>query len=458
MKKPNIVYFFCDELRCDALSCYLEAPAGIETPNINWIAERGTVFEECYCNSPVCVPSRYSILTGLYPETTGVYHNEAARRAYNGKDRFITFPQVLEAEGYRTANFGKMHLPFGVNPFQLHDPQGSKISKEELKLCRDIVATKGIKSPIGGVYPSEYVYPPQTVTENALDWMKAQTEPYMVRISWLQPHTPVVVPEPYASMYSGLDFPVIDGTEAKLSLFERKYIENVNDGLTKEEAHQAKTSYYGLVRWVDDQVGRILAFLREQGTLEDTVLIFGADHGTMLGENHRYAKQTFARWSHRVPLLISYEKKLKSGIRRNDLCENLDLAKTLLRLLDIPVPDQFQGRDLFSDPEPDYVYASIGYGERESYTFPNKKYGKYIDGRGWPRRACIRSRSYRMDMNIQIDGKPAEEEERDIFLADLKNDPLEQYNVAKEDEYRETVRELERRLFDHIRKTEKELD
>ncbi len=449
-KKPNIVYFFCDELRCDALSCYHDAREGIKTFNIDEMAAMGTVFENCYSNSPVCVPSRYSIMTGLYPEATGVYHNEAAKRQDPQMAAYITIPQVLKEYGYRTANFGKQHLPQGVEPFEHHEAEGGHISHSWVKDCKAVVVTKGIASPIGGEFPENVKFPAETVTENAMAWIKEQTEPFMVRISWLQPHTPVLTPSPYSRVYEELSLPELGKEDAHLSQFEKKYIENVQDGLTEEEAHWAKVCYYGMVRWVDDQVGRILDVLKKKGILNNTILVFGADHGVMLGENHRYAKQNFSCWSQRVPLILAYDGFVEKGVRRWDLCENLDLGKTLFSLIGISAPDQFCGRALFSEKSPEFVYGSIGYGEPESYTFPNKKHGRYLKDRGWPRRACIRSVDYRLDMNIQIDGESVIGVEEDIFLADLKKDPWEQYNLADDETYWEIREVLRGRLLAHI--------
>lgn len=452
--KPNVVFLFCDELRCDALSCYKGAPEGIATPNLDWLAGEGALFEQCFCNSPVCVPSRFSLLTGLYPETTGVYHNEAAGRELPRRERYTTIPEVLERHGYRTANFGKQHLPMGINPFGIHNPQGGDFPAADVReYGSDIIATRGIKSLVGGVYSSLVSYPPEQVTNNALFWMEAQKEPYFIRISYLQPHTPVVVPEPYASMYSHVEFPIRDKVDAKLSEFERRFADNADDGnLTPEQVHLAKVRYYGLVRWIDDQVGEILKFLREKGQLENTILLFGADHGAMLGENHRYAKQNFALWSHRVPFIIYDRNSVPVGQRRTDLCENVDIGKTLFGLLGIEPPEQFQGRNLFSEERVEYVYGTIGYGEPDSYTFPNKKYGTYTEDRGWPRRACIRSLQYRLDMNVRLDGEVPNGEDEDIFLTDLSRDASEQFNCSEVGAYREIRDNLKEHLLSHIRK------
>ena len=124
----NVVYIFCDELRQDALGCYGNPAGPMKTPNIDSIARRGILFENCFCNSPVCVPSRASLLTGLYPEDTAVYHNEAAFPTFELPRAVTTFPEVLAQAGYRTANFGKTHLPAQMRPFQLDDQDGSKMN------------------------------------------------------------------------------------------------------------------------------------------------------------------------------------------------------------------------------------------------------------------------------------------------------------------------------------------
>ncbi len=124
----NIVMIYCDELRCDALSCYGN-PYGIKTENIDELAAHGVMFDECYCASPVCVPSRYSTLTSLPPTQTGVYHNEAAMPSFKLDHESITFPQVLKDGGYCTASFGKTHIPAVQTPiFDVNDEMGGEMN------------------------------------------------------------------------------------------------------------------------------------------------------------------------------------------------------------------------------------------------------------------------------------------------------------------------------------------
>jgi len=135
---------------------------------------------------------------------------------------------------------------------------------------------------------------------------------------------------------------------------------------------------------------------------------------------------------------------------RNDLCETLDLARTLLALAGIESPTNFKGRDLFSSPPPEAIYSTIGYGFSSSNTFPNLFHDKYIGNHGWPRRACIRTSNYRLDKNVRMDGKEVKKDEEDIFFVNWKEDPEENHNLAHYPKYKKIVEELSEMLDQHI--------
>ena len=123
MARPNVVWIYCDELRTDALGCYGTPYAEMQTPHLDAIANSGSIFRNCYCNSPVCVSSRTSVLTGLYAEDTGVYHNEGFWSQYRMDEPLpITIPEVFAQKGYTTANFGKVHIPHQFEPWMHNEP------------------------------------------------------------------------------------------------------------------------------------------------------------------------------------------------------------------------------------------------------------------------------------------------------------------------------------------------
>jgi choline-sulfatase len=454
MSKPNIVWIYCDELRTDALNCYGNPYAEMQTPNIDGIAQRGIRFTNSFCNSPVCVPSRCATLTGLYCEDTGVYHNEANWQHYVFDQPVTTFPEVFKNHGYQTVTFGKTHLPNGMKSWQIEERSDGGMKAFYKDVDPDELA--GIKPPgiplhIGGRYPADRPYPPEGLTTRALEFIKTAADPYLLRLSFVQPHTPVFPRAPYDTLYQNAPFPDSITMEGSPSDFERRFAENVGAAaMSARDIRLAQAHYYGLVAWIDEQVGKILEALKEAGKTERTILVFGADHGTSLGENGMYQKQVFAPQVHRVPMLITWPGKIEAGQERTDINEGLDLPRTLFNLAEIEPPEQFKGRDIINDTPPEAIYSTIGYGFDFSRQFPNLAVGRFTDNHGWPRRACIRTQRYRLDKTVRMDGKPVPPEQEDIFLADVQEDPREVKNIAGLPENAPIVERLSAMLDHHL--------
>jgi choline-sulfatase len=321
---------------------------------------------------------------------------------------------------------------------------------------KHMIAPRGFRtgrrsSIIGGKFPPDKPYPPEKVTSNALKWLKEVDGPYFMRISYLQPHTPVLTPPPYDTIYEGENFPKTIEFKGELSEFEQRFAEVVDaKDMTKEEIYLAQVYYYGLVAWIDAQIGKIFEYLESLDQLENTIIVFSADHGVSLGENGCYAKQIYAPQVHRVPLLISGPNIKSKGKLREDICESLDLPKTLFNLVGIEAPEQFKGRDLFSSNPPEAVYSTIGFGYSSSFTFPMRLHGKYLDGNGWPRRACIRTHEFRLDKTVRMNGNLIQKGKEDPFLVNWKDDPKEIHNLAKDPIYKDILKKLSKMLDAHI--------
>jgi choline-sulfatase len=223
------------------------------------------------------------------------------------------------------------------------------------------------------------------------------------------------------------------------------------DHLSIDDRKRIQAYYYGLVSWIDSQVGFLLDYLSNKNDLDNSIIVFEADHGVSLGEGGRYHKLSFAPESHRVPRIIYYPKQVPQDKLVEELTDSIDLARTLFGLVGIEPPEQFKGRDLFSEPGPPSVFSTIGYGSENSYIAPFAYLGRYTDGRGWPRRTCIRTQNYRLDKNVRINGKKVEPEDEDIFLADYVNDPDEIHNLALFPEYRNVVTKLSAQIDEHTR-------
>lgn len=457
-RTPNVIWIMGDEFRTDSLSCYGTPFPEVVTPNIDRIAEMGVRFTNCFCNSPICVPSRTSEMTATPPETTGVYGNEASWLSFPYDRDLITFPEHFARNGYRTRNFGKTHLPVALKPWQVDDHTGADLKTfydgTDPQLRGDEVYTPTLKAAIGGTFHGPAEFPGDKVTRRALEWIEAEGRdgPFLARISYLQPHSPVVPPRPYAGMYDHLPWPTGSMGIAPGSEFERRFVDALRaDALTADQHRRVRADYYALVRWLDDQVGAILGALKATDLLADTIIVLEADHGVSLGEAGRLQKHTFAPEVHRIPRLIAWSGALPSGRVRADMAQSLDLARTLCGLCGIAPAETFQGRDLFSpEPPPEYVFSTVGFGERESFALPNQVVGTWGDATGWPRRSCVRSARYRLDLTVRRNGERVPQHEEDAFLADLALDPFESVNRAGDPDYAEVLGQLRAALHEHV--------
>ncbi len=450
----NVIMIFCDELRQDALGCYGNSAGQMRTPHMDAIAESGCLFSNCFCNSPICVPSRASLLTGLYPEDTGVYDNEGAFPQYRMDRIPVTFPEVLAQAGYRTASFGKTHLPPQMHPFETDNQEGGEMSlglspAERQNLDR--ISPRGAFAfNAASLYPEGREYYPERVTKNALAWFSEQDGPFFLRVSYTQPHSPIIVKPGYEKKYGDIPFSGALPDVSGLSVFEQSFARIIAlDTLTEEEIVKIKRYYYGLVAWIDDEVGKIIDCLRQKGLLENTYVMLSADHGALRGECRGLGKHVFQRASQAVPLIIA-GPGIEAGTRREDLCSNIDIARTVFGLLGISAPAQFKGEDLFQESGPRDVYATIGYGEPFSRVFPNRNLGKMPGYEGWPRRSCIRRGHYRLDLNTRIDGKrPDSAAGEDLFFTDCRKYPMEDVNLAGDPAYQEILQDMLAALREH---------
>lgn len=444
MEKPNVLWILCDELRADALSCYGITSPLVSTPAIDALAARGVLFERAYTSSPVCVPARAAMLTGLSPVTSGVLNNEG----WSGRDfaSMETFPEVLAEAGWSTSDFGKEHLPGGRTPWQHHDDAGSDMGDTLARASADGVTihrSPGIGHVYSAVLPEGSTLPASAITDGAAAAIRDAREPFLVRASYLQPHKPMVVPEPWASRYADVEISIDAAPCPTTSAFERRFAE-VNRGseMSAEEIATSFRMYLAAVAWLDDQVATLVAALDDAGAAERTVIVLSTDHGANLGEAGAFGKHTFTPQSHRVPLIISLPGGAHAGERRADLAVSEDLASTVLGLCGVASPTGWDGRDLFSDPAPDRIVSVIGYGETSSRAYPARDVGEIEAGRGWPQRTCVRTVRYRLDCTTRVAGTVARPEDEDVFLADGLRDPSELVNRVEDPAYRHVLDEL----------------
>lgn len=344
-RSPNILLVMADQLTALALPCY--GHEVVRAPHLTALAERGVLFENAYCNSPLCAPSRFSMMTGRLPSRIGAFDNACELPA-----AVPTLAHGLRALGYRTCLAGKMHF---VGPDQLHG--------FEERLTTDI-------------YPADFAWTPNwDEPEERIDWwyhnMSSVIEagiaeatnqldyddevgffgqrqlrdlareedgrPFFLCVSFTHPHDPYVIRQAYWDRYEGVavDLPRIGPLPAEaLDAHSRRlrHISAMSEvTITEEDVLRARRAYYGAVSYIDDWVGTLLRTLHDLRLADATVVIVAADHGDMLGERGLWYKMTFFEPAVRIPLIVTAPWRLAP--RRVAAPVSLvDLLPTLLDL------------------------------------------------------------------------------------------------------------------------------
>ena len=341
--KPNFLFIQTDQMTAFALSQY--GNPLVQTPNIDKLASRGVVFQNAYCNNPICASSRFSMMSGQLSSRVGAYDNAAEFPA-----QVPTFAHYLVDLGYHTCLSGKMHF---VGPDQLHGFQErvtTDIYPSDFGWTPDWLA-EGHQLPPSGMSMRSVVE--AGISERSLQidydeeachqaevklWDYARNhsgEPFFLAVSFTHPHNPFTTQSKYWNLYNHMDInmPEVRGkpVEERDPWSQRYYylIRNDEHKVTSEDIRNARHAYYGMVSYMDHMVGRLQRVLEESGLDENTVVIFTADHGEMLGERGMWYKFNPFEWSVRVPMVIAAPGALK-GVREKRLVSLVDLLPTFI--------------------------------------------------------------------------------------------------------------------------------
>ena len=377
IEKPNVLLITLDTTRADHIACY--GYPDVKTPNLDSLANRGILFEECIASSPLTLPSHSSILTGLYPTFHGVRVNGNTALS----EEHLTLAEVFTQGGYTCGAF--------IGAFVLDGRWGLKQGFLQYDDQFDLKKYKHLD--LGAVQR-----PGNEVIDAALTWLEDQkSNPFFAWIHLYDPHLPYEPPEPYASQY--------------------------NYSLTG--------LYDGEIAFMDEQIGRVLSWLKGSGTEKKTIIVIIGDHGEALGSHGEMAHGYFIYdYALKVPFLIIPPTDDWRGVRIESQVRTIDLFPTVLEMTGFEVPAENQGQSLlhlFSKPKTKKSYDAYS----ESYT-PNTIYG-------WSPLHSLRTLKYKY-----IDAPRAE-------LYDLSADPEEARNLNGE--LSRIAREMKRTLDEVIRRT-----
>jgi choline-sulfatase len=343
---PNVLLLMADQLAAQWLPAY--GHRVVQAPHLAGLARDGAAFEAAYCASPLCAPSRASLLTGLLPSRTGVFDNATEMRA-----SLPTIAHHLRAAGYATSLAGKMHF---VGPDQLHGFE-ERLTPDVYPAGLDWTPdwTAGEDTRLSWYHTMESVLRPGVVAaamqvdyddevafhgaRALLDHARRRPgEPFFHVVSFTNPHDPWELPRRYWERYDpdaieSPDVPAIPAGEADPHSRRLRAMCGVDEaGLTEAQVRRARHGYFAAISYLDERIGQVLDALDATGLAEDTIVIFTADHGEMLGERGLWFKMAFFEAAARIPLLVRAPGRVAAGTRIAAPVSQLDLAPTLLAL------------------------------------------------------------------------------------------------------------------------------
>lgn len=332
---PNILTIISDEHRRDAMGC-MGHPI-VHTPNMDWLASRGTLFTNAYTPCPMCVPARAAIACGDYVHRTGYWDSATP---YDGRVR--SWMHELRASGVNTVSIGKLHFRSGTDdngfskeilPMHVADGVGWKVA-----LLRDAAPEFSEAAELAedaGEGESSYTAYDRQITAAAEEWIREQEDrhqPWSAFVSFVSPHYPLRAPSKYYHMYAGqeMDWPIGYAEDERPDHPEIKTLArffSYDEHFDSARLHDAKAAYYGLITFLDDCIGRVIEALKESGQLDDTLILYVSDHGDLMGDHGMWTKQVMYEGSVGVPMILA-GPGVPAGHRSATGTSLLDLAAT----------------------------------------------------------------------------------------------------------------------------------
>lgn len=487
-KQPNVLFLFTDQQRADTMACY--GNNDIETPNLNALASRSFVFDNAYVSQPVCTPSRATILTGLYPHTSGCTVNN------------VPLPPAtktiaeLVSDNYRTGYFGKWHLGDELRPQHgfnewvsiedLYRPYYSDTTalgtfsdyhyylisqgfEPDVKGRETLAKEYGehdararfeddqpvFSRPFAAQLPEQHTkasFLGRSV-ERFIRESADNERPFMLYANFFEPHNPFTGPlddlHSRDNLNTGQAFLQAPGedTSALHQMMADYYSNAVEEGLdlSNDEAwREIRARYFGLVTLVDRAVGGIMSALEESGQAEDTIIVYTSEHGEMLGDHGILHKTMMYEEAMRVPFLMRVPWLSDEQRRVEGRIGLIDAVPTLLDLLGQEAPRELQGESRVpvlegkSDLSDNDVIVQWNGSDGRPTTAFNTNFSERVVQRvsSMPRRAIISREGMKLHLS------PGDQCE----LYDLNNDPHELVNLYNDEAYRHTIRDLASRI------------
>ncbi len=446
-KRPNLLYIHSDQHAAAVTGCYGDSL--VRTPNLDQLAKRGVLLENVYCPSPICVPSRMSMLSGRYP-----YENQVWTNSHMLDSGIPTFAHAMGAGGYHPTLVGRMH---SVGPDQFHGYAERLVGDHGPNQLGGVGVDHGELSGtagpgrtslrLSGHGQSAYQVHDEDVTAATIDYLNRlgvkkragqPAEPFSLSVGFMLPHQPFVARfEDYRYYYENVTPPKYpepfgEHLHPHIKLWRKACeVEEVSE----EEIRRARAAYWALVYRMDVMIGQVLTSLRENDLEENTLIVYMSDHGEQVGEHGLWWKQTFYEDSVKVPVILAWPGHLSENIHCDKVASSLDINATMIDALGCPVLPNSRGRSLLpllTDPE-NTEWNNVAFSE----------FCQDAAGAGGPFpeegifQRMIRSDDWKLNY---YHGQPCQ-------LFNLETDPHELNNLATDPTYSKTVEKLKAKVL-----------
>jgi arylsulfatase A-like enzyme len=430
-KKPNIVCIVGEGLRWDELSS--TGNKLVQTPNMDRIGREGCTFRNAFVVNALCLPSRATMLTGMYSHTTGAVSNVEGKIP----DRFPLVSDLLQKAGYETAFIGKSHIE-GALMEHNWDYYFGFVGQADYYRPKITEGVRGKYEP-AKLYEGEYV--DTLLTRKAVGWLKQErTKPFCIFLWFYAPHAPFYRPKDMVNDFNGVPIP----KPATFDEDEKGYpgkpraVADADDKIGYSEVftddprslEELVKNHYAGVQDNDRNVGAVWQELERQNIVNDTAVLLSSDHGFFLGEHHLYDKRLMYEPSIRVPMMVSLPGRVRGGTKSDEMVLNLDLAPTLLEIAGVAVPGDMQGKSMMPLAE-----GKKNVAWRKDWLYEYYEYPGYENVR--PCRG-VRTDRYKL---VHFFIEPQEFE-----VYDLQADPDERNNLYGKPGFEELTAHLKERL------------
>jgi len=438
-RQPNILVIMTDEHNYQVAGCYGNPLA--RTPHIDEIAAEGITFDQAYCNSPLCVPSRMAFTAGKYIHRTSAWNNNC----WLPSPDYPSIARVLNAVGYESFLCGKMHydqtrrygfIEIGGNMNRsLKTGRGNRRKADDTTVNWEAARSRFKDFHTGDT--SSVLEHDRRVTAGVLEFLARRgrsEKPFFLVAGYLAPHFPLIVPEPYWRHFRDrVPMPVIPEGFVESMPLNYKHL-RYGFGLVDVPEQTVKLGrelYYGLTEWVDEEIGKVLAALRKSPFAENTVVIYTTDHGENMGEHTLWWKNCMYEQASHIPLIISWPKRWKGGQRRQGACSMVDLVQTIIEIAGARAPEDWNGTSM------------VRWMDDSSTPWKDVAVSQYYAHNIASGYAMLRTGQWKyVYHSAPDDHHPAERE-----LYDLNADPMEFRNLARDPAHQQRVEQLHRMLI-----------